>query len=565
MHSCWYFESVDLVRKLLLTSVVLVVEPNSKEQLWFGLVLSAGFAVVTIQTRPYRDVLPGIIQAAAQLQVLFTYISAGVLFYFPVELQATASQGAGLSEGDDAGSDQAHTLGLMLVLANCSAFAMLAAIVSYSAVKQHRALRALALTDGGALVELDPPSAGAKGFHLFLSHVWRHGQDQVGVIKSMLLVMLPSIRCFLDVDSLQDLAMLEAHVRDSDVVLILLTADYLSSRNCRRELTEAVRLSKPIVVVRETDPNHGLVTLAALREEAETLPICEDRDAAQSIVERVAEGKVLEWHRESHLKRETLKAIADAVIQAQRNGAGPEEHGGWQKSMKLLGYSGAATRKQHAGGPRIRLLDAYWEAAPTLCEQLASQLQAAGVDVVDGARGVGGGDAGDEGAGGAAAADGSRGDAEGAQVLILLSPEVLASAGAMRAICAELRTAPTGLAGAVRLYSTSVPFAFYLEHCPQDAKEAGLLGAMFEKWPESTALQGAAARNLVQQLQPTSGGGQRRRWRMAAVLGGWGGAGGRQAQYESSAKWEAGAQADAKEKDSVPGASARETVMSVKV
>ena len=66
--------------------------------------------------------------------------------------------------------------------------------------------------------------------------------------------------------------------------------------------------------------------------------------------------------------------------------------------------------------------------------------------------------AGDEGAGGATAADGSQADAEGAQVLILLSPEVLASADAMRTICAELRAAPTGLAGAVRLYSTSVPF-----------------------------------------------------------------------------------------------------------
>ena len=50
---------------------------------------------------------------------------------------------------------------------------------------------------------------------------------------------------------------------------------------------------------------------------------------------------------------------------------------------------------------------------------------------------------------------------------------------------------------------------------------------------------------------------------MAAVLGGWGG--GRQAQYESSAKWEAMGQADGREKDSVPGAPARESVMSVKV
>ena len=92
--------------------------------------------------------------------------------------------------------------------------------------------------DDGTAIALQPPRE-AGGYHLFLSHAWRYGQDQCGTLKSMLQVLLPACRCFLDVDSLQDIANLERHVGESDCVLVLLTRGYLSSANCLRELREA--------------------------------------------------------------------------------------------------------------------------------------------------------------------------------------------------------------------------------------------------------------------------------------------------------------------------------------
>lgn len=41
-----------------------------------------------------------------------------------------------------------------------------------------------------------------QSFHLFLSHIWSSGQDQVKVIKSQLRMLLPGIQVFLDVDDL---------------------------------------------------------------------------------------------------------------------------------------------------------------------------------------------------------------------------------------------------------------------------------------------------------------------------------------------------------------------------
>ena len=39
---------------------------------------------------------------------------------------------------------------------------------------------------------------GSPGFHVFLSHQWTHAQDQVAVIKHMLVRQYPGFRAFLE-------------------------------------------------------------------------------------------------------------------------------------------------------------------------------------------------------------------------------------------------------------------------------------------------------------------------------------------------------------------------------
>jgi hypothetical protein len=45
-------------------------------------------------------------------------------------------------------------------------------------------------------------SAVGRSFHLFLSHVWGTGQDQMRIVKQRLREMLPDAEIFLDVDDL---------------------------------------------------------------------------------------------------------------------------------------------------------------------------------------------------------------------------------------------------------------------------------------------------------------------------------------------------------------------------
>lgn len=122
---------------------------------------------------------------------------------------------------------------------------------------------------GGTPVELSPPSAGEKGFHLFLSHKWAHAQDNAIAIKGALSSLVPSCRIFLDVDDLESMDAIEKHVAASDVVVVFVTANYLRSPNCRRELVEALRRKKPLVLLVDCDPEKGGTTPVQLRAEIE--------------------------------------------------------------------------------------------------------------------------------------------------------------------------------------------------------------------------------------------------------------------------------------------------------
>ena len=46
-------------------------------------------------------------------------------------------------------------------------------------------------------------------FHLFLSHVWSSGQDQMATLKRELQLLIYGINVFLDVDDLKDIGELD--------------------------------------------------------------------------------------------------------------------------------------------------------------------------------------------------------------------------------------------------------------------------------------------------------------------------------------------------------------------
>ena len=68
-------------------------------------------------------------------------------------------------------------------------------------------------------------------------------------LKEQLEGMLGGVEIFLDFDDLQDTRILVRHVRDSDVMLVLLTADVMLRPWCILEIHAAVSARVPIVAV----------------------------------------------------------------------------------------------------------------------------------------------------------------------------------------------------------------------------------------------------------------------------------------------------------------------------
>ena len=176
-----------------------------------------------------------------------------------------------------------------------------------------------------------PPPAAHGGYHLFLSHCWQHGQDQCATLKERLRQMLSGFSIFLDVDDLTDIALLEEYIASSDVLLVFLTRDYISSKNCRRELVAAMHQDLPIVVLRESEYGKGAVTSGGLQLEFEQLLPTLSTDEVNSIRRLwkfiapapgcgtagrwagVASLGVIDWHRENHFKLSALKAVGEAA------------------------------------------------------------------------------------------------------------------------------------------------------------------------------------------------------------------------------------------------------------
>ena len=87
-----YWEAIDLTRKLMLTSVVLLVGTDTILQVWFAAATGLIFLVLYLGLSPYRDQASGRIQLAALVQLEFTYVTAALFF----DRQPKAMQGEAL-------------------------------------------------------------------------------------------------------------------------------------------------------------------------------------------------------------------------------------------------------------------------------------------------------------------------------------------------------------------------------------------------------------------------------------------------------------------------------------
>ena len=254
----YFWELVEVGRKMTLVGFLALVEPGSLFQLYLSVVAALAFSLLQLYTRPYRNASDNwlsMISASALTLTMLESLGVQMLNLKP-DLKAV---GIVALETLGFGADAlAYIAGTLIV---CALFVILAA--TYVFVQELSMADPVLRYDDGEHVALTQ----TKGhYHLFLSHVWGSGQDQMRIVKDRLRSMVLNVQVFLDVDDLAEGKGGE-YVDCSTAFLIFVSKGYFQSVNCMRELLRAVMKGKPIVALVEPEQKHGGMTRQEVQQE----------------------------------------------------------------------------------------------------------------------------------------------------------------------------------------------------------------------------------------------------------------------------------------------------------
>jgi len=172
----------------------------------------------------------------------------------------------------------------------------------------------------------------------------------------------------------------------------------------------------------------------------------------------------VEWHREAHLKHAALGEIVTALFQ-HTNGEAPVVRVMPRASdSSAVRNIGSVIRRQ---GPPCSGVYVSQHYPRTVRQQLADAFS---VPILEERH-------------------------PGTPAVLLLCPGVFEAPALVEELHSLVSSPPL-----VPLYSTELPFAAYMQRCPNELRDAGLFKIMFAKWPESDKLRKVAAEHSVSKL-----------------------------------------------------------------
>jgi len=219
----FYWELVELMRKLTLTGFLLLIPQRlTLLRLVAAILLTNAHLVLLQAAAPYKQASTAFVAVATSLTLACTLVAALLIKMYD-ELPAEMIF-------DFFGFDSAFPLTVIILFFNFGVLFLAFTLFALQVRVERRALLKRRLRYVSSHEEVRAPFiAGPLDFHLFLSHVWGTGQDQMRVVKQRLREMVPELRVFLDVDDLKEIGDLEMHVERSHTVLVFCSLGYADS------------------------------------------------------------------------------------------------------------------------------------------------------------------------------------------------------------------------------------------------------------------------------------------------------------------------------------------------
>ena len=241
----FYFDLIELTKKLLLIGFASLIEPGSLTQMMVAVLVSILFLVLHLQSLPYRSNLDNVFSTMINLSLC-------VFFIWCLMLQMGA-----LGDDDDLESGRLSSLGVavsvMMLVAIMGvlviAFLLFFLEVVVKAAKERAESRQ---REKWAGCTIEPPTVkwpAEKSYACFLSHYKMEAASDARLMHDMLAKML-RYPVFLDSSNLTDLRQLITDgVADSDVMLVLGTKGLFTRPWCLLEIVHSARLKVPTIIV----------------------------------------------------------------------------------------------------------------------------------------------------------------------------------------------------------------------------------------------------------------------------------------------------------------------------
>lgn len=213
-------------RRFVLVGIFVRIDPGSIFQIILGTFFSTFYFFVQLTAHPFKNRADDFLAAACSFVLVLCFACCVILKYNSLLYVQMLAEQLSPQEGRKF-LLSSNDLGIILLTFVLSAFILSTMVFLYvlytervrklneDLVSASRRLRSVA-----ASKDIETPLREGFDFHLFLSHVWGTGQDQMRIVKQRLLEMMPDLRIFLDVDDLKEIGNLEGYIEQSEVVLI---------------------------------------------------------------------------------------------------------------------------------------------------------------------------------------------------------------------------------------------------------------------------------------------------------------------------------------------------------
>jgi len=319
---------VDVLRRLMFIGFLHFIPTDGFPiaRLVIGAGISLAFLFASLVLLPYETVTDNVLSALGHVCLVLLLLSCCLLMLY----NRVVAENGFASSRSILGIDNSLAIDSFITAIPYTVWSAMALVLIFYPLLFARIPARIQVKQTGKSVVLSLEE-GHK-FHIFLSHVWRTGQDQTAAIKRQLCLLLPGISVFLDVDDLEEIGALEQYVRETAVVLIFLSKGYFRSFNCLREVVASVNQKKPVVLVWEPDPSKGGARVPELvnelferREALETLGLTPEE--AEEYIFRTSQkdGRpIIPWHRIKDFQLMSLKMITQAMISTSPAYALPE-------------------------------------------------------------------------------------------------------------------------------------------------------------------------------------------------------------------------------------------------